>query len=460
MKVFIQQRENRNLPTALGVLGFIFYVFFAIYDGPKLLNDSYGYMEMSLAREPLYSIFLCLIRNICFFLKDNSYLYVVVVLQSILAAYATYSLTRYLSIEFKLSHVSTTVVYMFPILTSILFRFIAGDHFFYNNTILTEGITISLHLLFVRWSLEYLFTQSRKSFWILCIFCFIGFNTRKQLIIWTCLFIYSILWNKFKIKKYLRGIYISSVLTIFLFGMSLFFDCSYNYFVNGQFIRHVNDNRFIATMIFYTADENDVNQIENPELKTLYTKIYDECNSKQHLLNNAPENLRWFDREVHLIENYDQIQLRIMLPMIQNELSTIDYAANYPADERVDQIVQYYNKTLLPTKIVDIIPVFLDNFFTGLATTVSQRNRILVYWAWFIYIIYGALLIGIVRKKDKTKHTCNLVMFSLFVLANIIANVTIVSAVVFCQTRYTIYNMPLIYIACFLLLLETRRKYQ
>ena len=458
MKLFTTPHKDSNIYTILGYLGGLFYVLFAIYDGPRLFDDSYGYINMSLAREPIYSIFLYVIRNIFILPKSDSYLYIVIILQGILAAYTTYSLTRYLSIEFKLSHISTTIVYMFPILVSILFRFIAGDRFFYSNTILTEGITISLHLLFIRWCLEYLLYQSKKSFWILCILCFIGFNTRKQLLIWTALFILAILWTKFKKKRYIYGISLSSILTFFLLGSSLLFDCSYNYFVNGQFIRHVNDNRFIATMIFYTANETDSNYIENDELKTLYIKIYDECNANQHLLINADKNLGWFDREIHLIENYDQIQLRIMLPMIQNELNTIKYADNYPTNERVDQIVQYYNKTLLPHKITDIIPVFIDNFFTGLATTVSQRNRILVYWAWFVYIIYIILLIGVIRKKNKTKVCNNIITFSIFVLINILANVSIVSAAVFCQTRYTIYNMPLLYIACFLLLQEFLRK--
>lgn len=39
-------------------------------------------------------------------------------------------------------------------------------------------------------------------------------------------------------------------------------------------------------------------------------------------------------------------------------------------------------------------------------------------------------------------------------LISILVNVTVVSAVIFCQSRYTIYNMPLFYISGLLLLGE------
>lgn len=441
----------------LGTFGLFFYMFFAIYDGPILLNDSYGYMDMSLAREPIYSLFLFLIRNIFFMTKDF-YLYIVVILQGILSAYAVYTLTHYLSIEFKLSNLSTTIVFSLPILVSILFRFVADDHLLYSNTILTEGIAISLYLIFAKWCLDYLLHPCKKNFIILCFLCFICFNLRKQLIICSFLFILSILWNQFKQKRYIIGLTFSGSFATILIISSLLFDCSYNYLVNGQFIRHVNDNRFIATMLFYTADEQDSTYIENTELKELYNKIYNECRNNHHLLHTAEQDLDWFDREIHLITHYDQIQLRIMLPLIQDELNHMEYASKYSADERVDLIVQYYNKTLLPHKITDIIPVFIDNFFTGLATTASQRNRILSYWAWLVYISYIFLLVILIRKKYKTQLCKNLIIFSIFVLLSILINVCVVSAVVFCQTRYTLYNMPLLYIAYFLMLLENLKN--
>ena len=45
----------------------------------------------------------------------------------------------------------------------------------------------------------------------------------------------------------------------------------------------------------------------------------------------------------------------------------------------------------------------------------------------------------------KKKARPEVVQFSMLVLLCIIVNVAVVSAVIFCQSRYTIYNMPLFY---------------
>ena len=52
----------------------------------------------------------------------------------------------------------------------------------------------------------------------------------------------------------------------------------------------------------------------------------------------------------------------------------------------------------------------------------------------------------------------DVVLFASFVLISIVINVGLVSMVIFCQTRYTIYNMALFYISLLLMLQEPVRR--
>ena len=49
-------------------------------------------------------------------------------------------------------------------------------------------------------------------------------------------------------------------------------------------------------------------------------------------------------------------------------------------------------------------------------------------------------------------------MMGICVLLGIIGNVSLVSAVIFCQTRYTIYNMALFYMAMAVMATDVRKS--
>ena len=120
--------------------------------------------------------------------------------------------------------------------------------------------------------------------------------------------------------------------------------------------------------------------------------------------------------------------------------------ANYGGGEveegrKVDQIMRTINVSVMPHNALNIIGSFLDNVLSGMITTVAKRNILLNWYSFFIYIIYVILLIWNVRIRG---HEKTAVLAGLTLLA-IVGNVTLVSLVIFCQTRYTIYNICLLY---------------
>lgn len=90
----------------------------------------------------------------------------------------------------------------------------------------------------------------------------------------------------------------------------------------------------------------------------------------------------------------------------------------------------------------------------GLVNTVAKNRPILVVYAGFAYLLYICAFLADIRK-----HGMNLpVIFATCTILSIVMNVVGVSMVIFCQTRYAIYNMPLFYMSGILLIMDLMKK--
>lgn len=442
-------KNTKIYDSILLLLSMGFYLFFAFYDGAVICADTETYIDMSISREFLYSSFLAVFRMIF----GEQYLLMVVVVQSLLAAYAAWNVAVYFSKKFELGYFLSSVVFFIPIATSLLNRFVAGRGSMYSNSILTEGITIPLFLLFFRYIYEYICTQSHKALVISCALAGLMIAARKQMYVALfLLFCAVIVVQVFSAAKGERGRKVllsvgkAMILCVAIFLTVTLMDHTYNYIVRGRFVGHASDNRFVLTMVFYTAEEEYVEELPE-EIQSLYLDIYRQCDAKGYLMHSAGEG--WYNNVVHFGDNYDFIQIDTMWPTIQV------YASNYSNGDLTqrelitDDITNVMITNLMPKTAPKIVRVLFNNFLSGLVTTVAQRNRILIYYSIIAYLGYFALLGGYWKKYGKMDDTVKLCLLT---LVSIVVNVGLVSAVIFCQTRYTIYNMPLFYISGLLLL--------
>lgn len=444
------QMLRRAQPDAFSVvlLGIclVFYLFFAFYDGAVICVDSPGYISMRLSREPLYPLFLAFFRKLFSAFPNDFYLTAVAFFQSGLMAFATWALVRYIWKELRLPKPVALAALAMPLGVSFLCRFAAKRESMYSNSILTEGIVIALYLLFFRYLLEYCLHQSRKSLLISCVLVFMMVSARKQMFMTLALLIICVLAVNIYRKKTLWGTGAAILCTLGILGCSMLLDVGYNYILRGNAVRHTNDSRFVTTMAFYTADRSDAEYIRDEEVRTLFLEIYDVCDEKGYLKHSAGDG--WFNRVTHFGDYYDCIQIDTMGPMIVQYVQ-----ANYDGGEveegkKADQIMRTINVSVIPHNAMNIISSFLDNVLSGMITTVAKRNIILNWYSFFIYIIYIILLVWNVRIRG---HEKTAVLAGLTLLA-IVGNVTLVSLVIFCQTRYTIYNMGLFYICMVVML--------
>ena len=244
----------------------------------------------------------------------------------------------------------------------------------------------------------------------------------------------------------MRGIFTTLLCAISIFLGNTALDLSYNYVLRGEFVRHSSDTRFITTIAFYTADREDCAYIEDEEIQDLFLEIYDVCYQNGYLKSSAEKG--WLNRVSHFGDHYDHIQIDTMWPMVNQFAKEHAGSDVVSLNKNADQIMNTINQALIPHEIVKIAGTFADNFLSGLVTTVAQRRSVLIWYSLFIYLVYILLLIRQIRKGKNRK----VILAAAFTLVSILLNVGLVSLVIFCQTRYTIYNMALFYISLTLMI--------
>lgn len=450
----LDTKQDKRYSLILGIISVAFYLFFAFYDGAVICADSPSYINMTLTCEFLYPALLAVFR----FFFGEQYLLWVVVLQSLLAAFAAWKIAIYIRNRFSLGYFSSTIIFIIPVFVSLLNRFVAKRGSMYSNSILTEGVAVPLFLLFICYLYDYMLEKSRKSLVVAMILSGVLISLRKQmyvtLILLFCVYVFvHIISKEKKDRKWVGSSVKAIAFCVCILLTVTVLDHTFNYIVRGRFVGHSSDSRFVLTMVFYTSDE-EYAELLPEDIRPLFLDIYEECNKQGYLMNSAGTG--WYNNVSHFGDNYDFIQIDTMWPAIRRFVEE-----NYTDDSTdreliTDEITNEMIVSLLPKTAPKIIKVLCNNFLSGLITTIAQRNRILIYYSIVAYLGYISLL-GLYWKKvgkmDETVKLCLLTILS------IIVNVGLVSAVIFCQTRYTIYNMPLFYCSLWVLLCKIRKMW-
>ena len=436
----------------------LFYLFFAWYDGVVICADSASYINMSVTREAFYPSLLAISRFL--FGEGDLYLFMIVLLQSVVAAVSAWILEEYLRKEMAVPKWMSVCLLAFPLMVSLLCRFAALRSSMYSNSIMTEGLAVALFLIVIREVLEFLLYQTRRSLFLASALSALLITTRKQMYVTLALIALAILtvafFNKSNAKQWGRTIIKVAIVSALILLSSMVYDRAYNYLVRGEVAGHSSDNRFVLTMVFYTAEEADADYIEDPEIRQLFLDIYHTCKESGFLGQSAGEG--WYNEVTHFGDNYDFIQIDTMWPMIHDYVDEknpewADVPNSIERETETDRISKVMIDAILPHDYPRILHALFNNFLSGLVTTVAQRKPILILYSILAYLGYlGVLAYNLkVNKLSKTN------IFAILTLVAIVVNVGVVSAVIFCQTRYTLYNMPLFYMAGVLLLLELYR---
>ena len=146
----INRKKKVVMEVVLLAVCLLFYLLFPFFDGPVWCADSASYAFMDISREPLYPAFLALtrIRGAGNAAEAEAYI-VTVILQSLLAGFSAW----YAGLVIKRTKDQSTllqiaaIVFQFAVV--LLCRFAAVRGSVYTDCIMTEGLGLSLFVLFI-----------------------------------------------------------------------------------------------------------------------------------------------------------------------------------------------------------------------------------------------------------------------------------------------------------------------
>lgn len=436
--------KAKHFDCLLIIIPLMVFFFFGIIDGGVICVDSNAYMDMLDFVEPIYPLFISIFRLI-FGTETNLYLDAIAVFQSLLMGYAVLRLAKYAKQKFNTGYGTALIIEMIIISVSLMCRFVAKRGSMYSNSILTEGLAYPLFLIFFRHLFELLSERKNKEIVICTLMSILMISIRKQMYITLFLLVLVLFTVALMSREYKKYIMSIAMVLVIVFGGCKVFDTAYMFLTKGVSSTHTSDNRFLTTMVFYTSEREYASLIDDVEVRQLFLDIYDVCDDGGHLKRSDKTN--WYKRVVHFEKNYDEIQRKIMWPMIQEHVRNV-----YGEVNELEVIVDSYNQKIIDSLFLAVLPqlvlTFVDNYLAGLMITVTADREIFGLISLTIYLVYFVLMFA----EYKINGNSNVFMFSALTIISIIINVSIISITVFNQTRYTIYNMGLFYISGLLLL--------
>lgn len=439
--------EKRSFWLLLGLALAAFYVAAALLEGYKLYPDSQSYIEMSLAREPLYSLFLALMRRLFGWGGESFWLSAAVVVQSLVTAWAGWTFTRRCAELFRLRGWEALLLALCTLLPALLCRFFANRRAMYSYSVISESLAFPLYLVFFTLLLAYALRGRRGDLALAALLSLLLISLRKQMYVTLPLLVLALLWRGVRRGKLLLRAVLAVLLAAAVLLGSTLLDREYNRALRGEALRHTGDMRFVTTMLLYTAEPSDAEAIGDAELRGLFDEIFRKADERQLLRAYAPAG--WFARSLFFMNNYDLIQYECLRDTVNARYPSADETASELARDRV---YDGLNASLLPVGWTRLLRTALDSFGMGLVNTAAAMKRAAIPVVALLYVLYLALLVLCIRRKREDEAVCA----ALGLLA-VLGNVALVSLTIFCQPRYTLYNMPVFYAALFLLLRGARK---
>ena len=495
----------------------VFYLFFFFLDGAVLHADSHSYLYMDISREPVYPLFLAALRGLFgeeSFLSAASFLQNLV--NAACSAYLAIVLIReffgpagdLFSSSDKAKETGTAVpgeterkpektqsgsgsgpdrrnpsrliweglILLILMAPSLLTRFAARRGSTFSCSIMTESLTIPLWLLAFAFFLEILLGRGKKKVLFAALTVILLIGIRKQMLVMIPLFFLVLAYAYWLPSRSIKRALFCIALPAACFLCVALSERVYNYALHGLTLGHTDSNNTIFTIMIYASEPGDEKYLGEAGLDMAsYAAMGDEGIGRYLTLTEemlADPQLYSYgelygdlilqaDREhltltyaagdqEHFSESYDAIAIGMSQPVIEEWLNERGVEGKEATAVLADVVRGEILKKVFPKKLPRILQVYVNSFAHGMCLTVARGGRIFEIYSLFAYAAFALLIVlAFVRWPDSPAG-----VFGGLVAFGILGNVALTTLVIFCQTRYMIYNMPLFYLALALLLRE------
>ena len=423
-----------------------FYLAFCFVFGVQMGADSRGYINMVSAREPVYPLFLWVFRSL---FGEKLYLWIVIVLQNLIMAVAVWWSTEEIGKRFSLPGIVQAGMIAVHFGVACICQFLAERGAIYSNMIMTEGITISMWLFFMGLVFRAVLDENKKALVIALLLAAFMMDTRKQMAvgyITICAAVFFGRMGKDALKEYLKKLVIVVCGCVLSLVLALGGTRLYNFVLRGDFVQNTRDMNLVLTTTLYAADKEDAILIEEERVRELFVLTMEKLEETESNYRFAGSG--WRALEEHYENHFDVITIDTTGHLYIDYAVERGFAEGIEAEQEADRMSAVIVRSLFADNLGTYLRIYGASFLNGLINTVAKRSSLLDWYALAAYIGYIALMLMCLRKEACRTEG----MVGLFVLLAILVNVGVAAALIFCQTRYMIYNMALFYVAGILML--------
>ena len=442
-------KEKRNLTDLVVFAIFtIFFGFLLITGEPLYLGDSFQHEMQFVTREPVYALLIQFLR----WISPQHHYQLVIIVQNVLAIIANTIFVCALRRLLKLKWYMLPPVILILLAPHIMTPLASSSGMILTNSLLSEGISYSLYLLFILYILKAVWSRTilgKDS--ILAFFWAIGVSlVRGQFMILILVWFLAMGLIAFFQKKWKQMVILTGLLAVAFAGRGLLVK-TYNYCEQGLFVSTVSGKAMSVANVLYVADREDGAAIEDEGLREVFYEIYDKAYADGMNYRFSPKGLlarAAHHEECHDSLNFDYFSVAAKEYVTETTGITVE---NYQLMMvEVDQVASMLMQELMPQVFGRYVYNYLAMIMMGFIRSVAFVHPILNWYALAVYLL-AMILMVFVRIK---KHDSKAAPFMALVLLMITGNVTGTSLMIQCISRYMLYNLPLFYLAGLLLLSE------
>lgn len=447
IKAYLNEKENKTFLIRC-IVCLVFYAFFCFIFGPTLGADSKGYINMIAAREPVYPLILAFFRLI---FPDSIYLNVVVLFQNILQAFAVCFCVEFFKKRFELNEIVAAMMYLIHFGVAIMCQFISERGAVYSNMIMTEGITMSLWIIFITLLIKAVLDDSKSAYISVMIVLTIMMAARKQMAVGYIVTMAAVILCRIgrdKIKKYMirsvlvaAGLGISVMLVFGIMGV-------YNFALRGKFAKNTRDMNLVLTTTLYVADKEDASLIKDEVAKELFSETMSILDKNGSNISYAGKG--WESLAEHYEYHYDLITIDTTKELFEEYARDEGYSDEMEIQAEADRLSGVIVKSLIMDNLSKYVRIYFSSVLTGLVNTVAHKSTLLNIYAFIVYVIAIVLIVLCYFNKSLRDAADT----SLIVTGAVFVNVGVTAALIFCQSRYMIYNMALFYMVLLLMIVK------
>lgn len=436
----------------LAALLLFFEGMFLIY-GPGVYNDSEQYLQMHIHREPLYPLFLWVLR-LC---TSEHYLILMGIVQNFFMAVSIWLLTRSIARKFSFSAGWQFLLVLIQVFPHLMTKYFSVMGVFITNSVMSEALTFPLFTLWIMNTLEFLWEGKRKNAVGMLVFSFLLSLTRSQMMVTILIFFFAELYRLIlvcKRKRILVSVLGLVLLITVVFGVRTLTVRCYNLAVHGRFINNTYGNVNLVTDMIYASDREAGENISDEQTRAFFYEIFDKAWEIEGNYQFAGNSLS--QRAEHIEQKHDNIKFYCVedtFYQYYDQNVTTDYITqNLLADEQTAEIM----KGIFTKCFKNWLLTYCGIVYYGLIRSIAVVHPLINIAVILIYVSAIAITIWLWKRKPKSPAIPMMCLSLLFIAGNTAA----VALTIMCLSRYMIYGFSLFYLSYLVAAAELLRTYQ